>query len=143
VLVSNTVIIGIMLVLFTTIRMHTPAWTIVVIAFFYGGFTSLQYTSMNTLVYADVEEEDASSASSIASTGQQMSISFGVAAAGLATAFFVPVAAYSNPQQMISGIHRAFLCLGVLTLASTAVFASLKKDDGEAVNAHKMLHPDG
>jgi hypothetical protein len=98
---------------------------------------------MNTLVYADVAEQDASSASSIASTGQQMSISFGLAAAGLATAFFVSDAAYSDSQQMIGGIHKAFLCLGVITLASTAVFTNLKKDDGAAVNAHKMLHPDG
>ena len=143
VLISNTAIIGVMLVLFTTIRMQTPVWTIVMIAFFYGAFTSLQYTTMNTLVYADVAEQDASSASSIASTGQQMSISFGLAAAGLATAFFVPDAAYSDSQQMIGGIHKAFLCLGVITLASTAVFTSLKKDDGAAVNAHKMLHPDG
>jgi hypothetical protein len=40
---------------------------------------------MNTLVYADITEGDASDASSIASTMQQMSISFGVTAAGLAT----------------------------------------------------------
>ena len=35
---------------------------------------------MNTLVYADVTDEQTSSASTIASTVQQMSISFGVAA---------------------------------------------------------------
>ena len=59
-------------------------------AFCYGAFTSLQYTSMNTLVYADIDEDKTSNASSIASTIQQMSISFGVAAAGLTTAFFIP-----------------------------------------------------
>jgi MFS family permease len=41
--------------------------------------------SMNTLAYADVTEAQASSASTIASTMQQMSISFGVATASLAT----------------------------------------------------------
>src|ERR1035441_5889273 len=75
VLISNTVLIGILLVLFTTIGLGTPVWTIVLIAFCYGACTSLQYTTMNTLVYADVTEHDASSASSIASTMQQMSIS--------------------------------------------------------------------
>lgn len=58
--------------------------------FCYGFFTSLQYTGMNTLAYADVTEEQTSSASSIASTAQQMSISFGVASASLVTAFFIP-----------------------------------------------------
>jgi EmrB/QacA subfamily drug resistance transporter len=143
VLIANTMVIGLLLALFSTIGTLTPVWTIVLIAFFYGAFTSLQYTSMNTLVYADVEEHDASSASSIASTGQQMSISFGVAAAGLATAFFVPGNAYSNPHEMVAGIHKAFLCLGTLTLISTIVFTSLKREDGESVNAHRILHPDG
>jgi EmrB/QacA subfamily drug resistance transporter len=143
VLIANTMVIGLLLTLFSTIGTATPVWTIVLIAFFYGAFTSLQYTSMNTLVYADVEEHDASSASSIASTGQQMSISFGVAAAGLATAFFVPGIAYSNPHEMVAGIHKAFLCLGTLTLISTIVFTSLKREDGESVNAHRILHPDG
>ncbi len=143
VLISNTLVIGLLLVLFATIGLHTPVWTIVLIAFFYGACTSLQYTTMNTLVYADVEEHDTSSASSIASTMQQLSISFGVAAAGLTTAFFVPGSAHANPAQMITGIHKAFLALGAMTVLSTVVFASLKRGDGEAVNAHKMLHPDG
>src|SRR3984957_14785960 len=89
VLISNTVVLGLLLLLFATIGQHTPVWLIVIQAFCYGAFTSLQYTSMNTLVYSDVTEEETSSASSIASTMQQMSISFGVATAGLATAFFV------------------------------------------------------
>src|SRR6202171_5458792 len=90
VLISNTVILGLLLMLFATIGLRTPGWVIALQAFCYGAFTSLQYTSMNTLVYADISDEQTSDASSIASTLQQMSISFGVAAAGLATAFFVP-----------------------------------------------------
>jgi predicted MFS family arabinose efflux permease len=80
----------------STIGLRTPVWVIVLLAFFYGAFTSLQYTSMNTLVYADITEEETSSASSIASTMQQMSIGFGVASAGLATALFIPSRAHSN-----------------------------------------------
>ena len=79
----------------STIGLRTPVWVIVLLAFFYGAFTSLQYTSMNTLVYADITEEETSSASSIASM-QQMSIGFGVASAGLATALFIPSRAHSN-----------------------------------------------
>src|SRR5580698_8550158 len=109
ILVSNTLILGVLLLLFATIGVHTPVWIIVLQAFSYGAFTSLQYTSMNTLVYADITEEETSNASSIASTMQQMSISFGVAAAGLATAFFIPDSVRSNPAGMIHGIHEAFL----------------------------------
>ena len=143
VLIANTTAIGLLLVSFTTIGLHTPVWQIVAIAFFYGACTSLQYTSMNTLVYADVEEKDASGASSIASTMQQMAISFGVAIAGLTTAFFVPRAAYADAALMIGGIHKALLCLGGLTLLSTIVFAGLKREDGNAVSEQKIMHPDG
>jgi EmrB/QacA subfamily drug resistance transporter len=142
VLISNTVILGVLLMVFATIGLRTPVWAIVLLAFLYGAFTSLQYSSMNTLVYADITEGDTSSASSIASTMQQMSISFGVATAGLATAFFIP-SSHSNPIEMIHGIHKALIALGILTVISTVVFRSLKSGDGDDVSQHKVLHPGG
>ena len=143
VLVSNTLIIGFLILLFATIRKGTPLWLVVTEVFFYGFFTSLQYTSMNTLVYADINEEQESSASSIASTAQQMAISFGVASASLVTAMFIPDRHSSSAPQFIHGIHRAFFVLGGLTLLSTIVFYQLKKGDGDAVSQlrQKQLHP--
>jgi EmrB/QacA subfamily drug resistance transporter len=139
VLVSNTLLIGLQILLFATIGRSTPVWLVVAEVFCYGFFTSLQYTSMNTLVYAEVTEEQASSASSIASTAQQMSISFGVAAASLVTAFFLPDRARSSPLEFIHGIHRAFFVLGGMTILSTIVFRELKKGDGDAVSQAKEL----
>ena len=126
-------------ILFATIGVGTPVWLIAMQAFCFGFFTSLQYTSMNTLVYADVTEDQTSSASTIASTMQQMSISFGVATASLATAFFVPDRFHSSPQEMIHGIHQAFLVLGALTVFSTIIFGELKSGDGDSVSQHKIL----
>jgi EmrB/QacA subfamily drug resistance transporter len=140
VLISNTVILGLLLMLFATIGLATPLWAILAQAFCYGAFTSVQYTSMNTLVYADIDDDNASSASSIASTAQQMSISFGVAAAGLTTAFFIPDRFRSNPSEMIHGIHEAFLLLGGLTILSTLVFIKLKRDDGANETKQKDFH---
>jgi EmrB/QacA subfamily drug resistance transporter len=140
VLVSNTLIIGGFILLFSTIGLHTPVWLIVLMVFCYGFFTSLQYTSMNTLVYADVSEEQASSASSIASTMQQMSISFGVASASLVTALFLPDRFRSNPPEFIRGIHHAFWVLGAMTILSTIVFRELKRSDGDAVSQREELH---
>jgi MFS family permease len=142
VLISNTLILGVLLMVFATIGLRTPVWAIVLEAFLYGAFTSLQYTSMSTLVFADTAEEDASGASSIASTAQQMSVSFGVAAAGLATAFFIP-STHSNPAEMIHGIHSALIALGILTVLSTIVFCGLKSGDGDDVSLHKVFHPGG
>jgi hypothetical protein len=69
-----------------------------------------------------------------------MSISFGVAAAGLVTAFFIPDRFHSNPSEMIHGIHEAFLFLGGLTILSAIVFYRLKRGDGENVSQQKDLH---
>jgi EmrB/QacA subfamily drug resistance transporter len=140
VLISNTIVLGLLLMAFATVGLGTPIWVIVLLAFCYGAFASLQYTSMNTLVYADITEHQTSNASSIASTTQQMSISFGVAAAGLATAYFIPASLRSNPAEMIAGLHEAFLVLGGLTILSTVVFHRLKRGDGGNVSHPKDLH---
>jgi MFS family permease len=140
VLITNTLLMGLQILLFATIGKATPVWLIVIEVFFFGFFTSLQYTSMNTLVYADVDEEQASSASSIASTAQQMAVSFGVAAASLVTAFFIADRHTSSARQFIHGIHRAFFVLGGMTIVSTLVFGELKRGDGEAVSQRTGLH---
>jgi EmrB/QacA subfamily drug resistance transporter len=140
VLISNTVILGLLLFVFGTIGIHTPVWLIVLQAFCYGSFTSLQYTSMNTLVYADLSESQTSNGSTIASTMQQLSVSFGVAAAGLTTVLFLPAKLSSNPLAVIQGIHEALYMLGGLTILSTMVFVRLKSGDGDNVSQHKVLH---
>jgi len=140
VLVSNTLMIGLLIMLFATIRMGTPIWLIVAEVFVYGFCTSLQYTSMNTLVYSDVTTEEESGASSIASTAQQMAISFGVASASLVTVFFIPEHDRSNPARFIQGVHRAFFVLGGMTLLSTIVFGGLKSGDGDAVSHRTDIH---
>ena len=137
VLVSNTLMLGVLILLFATIDAATPAWLIVTQVFAFGLFSSLQYTSMNTLVYADVSPGAASDASTIASTGQQLSISFAVAVASLVTALFVPDRFHTAPAELLTGIHEALLVLGVATLLSTSVFHGLKRDDGSAVSRHR------
>jgi EmrB/QacA subfamily drug resistance transporter len=143
VLLSNTVAIGILLGLFALVGPHTPIWVIVVQAFCFGFFSSFQYTSMNTLTYADVAERDTSMASTIASTMQQMSMSFGVAAASLTAALFIPDRFHATSHQIIHGIHLACLALGVLTVLSTLLFRTLKPDDGDNVSQHKVALPAG
>jgi EmrB/QacA subfamily drug resistance transporter len=143
VLISNTVILGALIWLFAAIGVGTPVWMIVALAFCYGFFSSLQYTAMNTLVYADITEPETSSASSIASTTQQMSISFGVATASLLTAVFIPDRFHTSAPEMIHGIHYAFIVLGALTVFSTIVFRELKSTDGASTSQHKALEHAG
>jgi EmrB/QacA subfamily drug resistance transporter len=137
VLIANTVMLGVMLMLFSLIDSGTPGWLVAFLAFVYGFFTSTQYTSMNTLAYADVNNEQASAASTIASTVQQMAVSFGVAAASLTAALFIPDHTRASAPQMIHGIHLALRSLGAWTILSTVVFGELRSNDGEAVSSHK------
>jgi MFS family permease len=141
ILISNTVLLGVMMMLFSTIDVGTPVWLIALQAFIYGFFTSTQYTSMNTLAYADVNAEQASGASTIASTVQQLAVSFGVASASLAAAFFIPRSTGVTPPEMVHGIHVALRVLGALTILSSLVFHELKADDGDAVSSHKAESP--
>jgi MFS family permease len=141
VLISNTILLGLMIMLFATINLGTPAWLIVLMAFVYGFLTSMQYTSMNTLAYADIGEHETSGASTIASTVQQLAVSFGVATASLAAALFIPDRLRATPQQLLHGIHLALLGLATLTIVSTWVFARLRADDGAAVSQHKAAVP--
>jgi MFS family permease len=143
VLISNTLLIGAMIASFASIGADTPIWLVVAMVFAYGFFSSLQYTSMNTLVFADVTSRQTSGASTVASTLQQMSISFGIASASLITAAFIPDRFHTDPAQMIHGIHKGFLVLGAMTVVSTLVFAGLKRDDGDAVSRPQAVLPGG
>jgi EmrB/QacA subfamily drug resistance transporter len=139
VLLANTVLIGLVIALFATVGPGTPVWIIVIQALCFGFFSSLQYTSMNTLAYADVGEAETSMASTIASTMQQMAMSFGIATASLVTSIFIADRFHTEAPEMIHGIHDAFLVLGALTVLSTLVFRELRTDDGDNVSQHNAL----
>ncbi len=125
--------------LFGTIGAGTPLWLVVGQMFVYGFFTSLQYTSMNTLVYADVTEEEASGASTIASTMQQMAISFGVAISSLATVFFIPAHLPASSPEMIHASTRPSSSWAVGRFFPPLFSANSKAKTATPVSLHKDL----
>jgi EmrB/QacA subfamily drug resistance transporter len=136
VLLANTLLMGMLMMLFATVGLRTPVALIVAQAFAYGFVSSLQFTSMNTLVYSDVRDRETSQASTMASTGQQMALSFGVATASLAAALFIPDRTRASAAGMVHGTHKAFIVLGALTSLSSIVFFMLKPTDGANVSLH-------
>jgi MFS family permease len=139
-LLYNTIAIGVCIMVFATVGHGTPVWIIVLQAAAFGFFSSLQYTSMNTLAYADVDGRNTSMASTILSTIQQLSMSFGVATSSLVTALFITDRFHASTEEMIHGMHNGFLVLGAVTILSAIGFAELKHDDGDNVSLHKMPH---
>jgi len=74
--------------------------------------------------------------SSIASTMQQMSMSFGVAVASLVATLFIGGHRAVSPPEMTSALRHAFLVLGAMTVLSTLIFRQLEPGDGSNISRH-------
>ena len=137
VLLVNSVLLSMTLAAFTRVGPGTPIAWIVVLSLVQGFLSSLQFTSSNTLVYDNVEDERTSRASSISSTAQQLALSFGVAAASLLTAWFLGGAHRDDPGRLVPAIHGAFWILGGVTLVAGALFALLQPEDGKSISNYR------
>jgi len=142
ILLLNTLCIGLTIASFSLVGVHTPLPCIVLLSLVQGAFSALQFTSMNTLAYADTTPSQASDASTMASTGQQLSISFGIACASLITGWFLGGIAQSDTGLLVPALHHAFITLGILTILSGTTFLGLRVHDGAAVSNHRSTEPE-
>jgi EmrB/QacA subfamily drug resistance transporter len=134
-LVFNTLLLSLSIVQFVFISVNTPHYVIAAMLFIHGLLVSLQFTCMSTLSYVDLNPNNASKGTSIASTVQQLSMGFGVATSALVLNLLV------GEKPLLPGIspavfHKTFLIIGLSVLFSTLVFLRLHKSDGE--HASKM-----
>ena len=143
VLIANTLMIGVTICMFAGITPATPILLIVLLGLTQGFFNSLQFSSMNSMAYADVSAADSSMASTIASSLQQMSMSFGLAWGSLVTAWYLGDLPQSDRAAVTSALHHAFLTLGALTMMSSFLFWSLRPGDGESVSKGHALPTEG
>src|SRR5512139_8853 len=84
ILVTNAVISAGFLAACAAFTAATPVAVMLVVLLVGGFFRSLQFTSINTIAYADVVPARMSRATALVSVGQQLSISAGVAVGALA-----------------------------------------------------------
>jgi EmrB/QacA subfamily drug resistance transporter len=141
VLIVNTVCIGITIGLFATVKSGTPLAVIVTLGLMQGFFNSLQFSSMNTLAYADVGQEDSSMASTISSSFQQLSMSFGLATGSLVTGWFLGDVPQTNRVMVTSALHSGFVALSVVTILSSLAFWTLRREDGESITRGAKVAP--
>ena len=134
VLVVNTLMIGLTICLFSLVTPSSPITLIVGLSLTVGFFNSLQFSAMNSMAYADIEARDSSMASTIASSMQQLSMSFGLACGSLIAAWYLGDAPQSYGAAVTSALHHAFLTLGVLTALSSLSFWTLRSEDGANVS---------
>jgi MFS family permease len=109
---------------FALLDTDSPTWLIAGFVYVYGMVMSVQYTSMNTLAYVDIDVRQASMASSMASTAQYLSMSFGIALASLLMEAFLPS---HESGAYVQAFRWSVIVLGMVTLAASWVFSRLRE----------------
>jgi EmrB/QacA subfamily drug resistance transporter len=139
VLTINTVLIGGFIAMFSLVDKSWPAWGIVALAFGMGFCNSMQFSSMNTLAYADVEGRETSMASTLASSAQQLSMSVGLATGSLVAGWFLQGLPQTDHALVTAALHKAFLVLAAITVVSSLTFWRLRPHDGESVSRGQLV----
>jgi EmrB/QacA subfamily drug resistance transporter len=135
VLVFNTIFLGLSIMSFAFINNSTSYPLVIILVFLNGAFSSMQFSCMNVLTYVDLETDILSQGTSIASSIQQLSMSFGVACSAMCLRFFL--AEYSIVDLSIKAFRYSFELIGVFTILTSIIFWYLKKSDGVAASGHK------
>ncbi|WP_411572047.1 MFS transporter [Xenorhabdus nematophila] len=121
-----TVIIGVMISQFS---LQTPEMSVVLLIiplFILGMAMSTQFTAMNTITLADLNDNNASAGNSLLAVTQQLSISFGVTVSAAVLRFYESMEYGST----VSHFHYTLITMGAITLISSTVFLFLNKEDG-------------
>ena len=134
VLTVNTVLIGLTIGLFSLVGAGTPLIAPVMLGLAMGLFNSLQFSSMNSMSYADIDAVTASMAATVSSTLQHMSLSFGLAIGSLLAHAYLGGLPQSDHLALGRALHLTFLTLGALTMLSSLVFWTLRPGAGDSVS---------
>jgi MFS family permease len=131
VLMYNAVISGLVIAGYGLFNISTPLWLMLAAVMFGGLFPSLQFTSLNTIVYADIDADQVSRATSLASVVQQLSLGMGVTIAGMTLQL-------SNWGQghthiVASDFWPAFVVIGLFSISSIIPARRLPLNAGRAL----------
>jgi EmrB/QacA subfamily drug resistance transporter len=128
ILIVNSVISAAFLAVYAGFTAATPVTLMMVLLFVGGFFRSLQFTSINTIAYADVEPQRIGRATALVSVAQQLAVSSGVALGAMAVELTVYLRG-GGPLQA-TDFPPAFLAVAAISALSTLIFARLSPDAG-------------
>jgi EmrB/QacA subfamily drug resistance transporter len=131
ILMINTFLVGASMWLFTSLNAGTSFYLIGFYTFLFGLLVSIQYSAMNSLCFADIDQESFSAATSIMSTVQQISQTFGVAISAILVQSFIHFGGLTLAN--IKTIQYTLVVMGFLTLISIVIFLRLKPSDGQVM----------
>jgi len=134
VLVSNTVLLGLMIASFALIdRQTTHLWLALHLGLF-GMVNSMQFTAMNALTLVDLDERTASSGNSLLSVVMQLSMRLGVATSGLFLLLFSgATVSHATPgPALVTAFHATYLAIGGMAAMACFIFYQLRHHEGGA-----------
>jgi EmrB/QacA subfamily drug resistance transporter len=138
VLVVNALISAGFLAVIGLFTSGTPVMLMIALLAIGGFFRSLQFTSINTIAYADLDRERMSRATSLVSVAQQLSISSGVAIGALIVDLVSRFRAH--PALTADDFSIAFYGVAVIAASAALIFARLPRDAG-AEMANRLPAP--
>jgi EmrB/QacA subfamily drug resistance transporter len=135
VLVYNALISSAFLAACATFVQGMPFAAMIAILLSGGFFRSLQFTSINTIAYAEIEPAKMSRATSMVAAAQQLSLSTGVAVGALVVELMVRLR--HSTTIAINDFPPAFLFVSLLSASAILVFARLPRDAGAELSGRK------
>jgi len=100
-----------------------------------GFFRSLQFTSINTIAYAEIEPAKMSRATAMVAAAQQLSLSTGVAVGALVVELTLRLK--HSPAMGINDFPPAFLFVGLLSASAVFIFLRLPPDAGAELSGRQ------
>jgi len=134
VLVWNGLLASLLLCGFGLFRADTPYALMVGVLLASGCFRSLQFTSINAIAYADIDQPRMSQASSLAAMAQQVSLALGVTIGGYALSLAGTLT--GRPDGAAINFTFAFLTVGLISAISVLQMRRLAPDAGAEMAGH-------
>ena len=138
-LIVNGLISGAFLAACALFTPTTPHWLILLTLLAGGFFRSLEFTALNAISYADIDQPRMSRATSFASVSQQMSGAIGVAVAAICVQTIQ--LGFGDPELQARDLSLSFVMVAIISSLSVFVFAKLKPDAGAAVSGKLAASP--
>jgi EmrB/QacA subfamily drug resistance transporter len=133
VLVTNAIVSSLFIAAIALFTAGTPHAVVFAVLLIGGFFKSLEFTSINAIAYADIDNRAMSRATSFASVVQQLSLSAGVAIGALV----LEVERMGRPDSgvLAGDFPLAFLLVAAIAAGSALIFARLPKEAGASLSA--------
>jgi MFS family permease len=138
-LIVNGLISGAFLAACALFTPLTPHWLLLLTLLAGGFFRSLEFTALNVIGYADIDQPRMSRATSFASVSQQMSAAVGVAVAAICVEAIQ--FGFGDSALEARDLSLAFVLVAIVSSLSVFIFARLKPDAGAAVSGKLAAPP--